>query len=127
MLGTAAGMIIIMLLIGGILQLSMIPVAKIMVRQAAYEAVRQGAKSSDPISTANSTAYAQFSGLPNWRVGGSVVARSQLVGNGADQILQVNLSYKVPVLNDRFVQGASGGYVWVESGTFQERIQEGDI
>lgn len=127
LLGTAAGLIIIMILIGGVLQLSMIPIAKIMVRQAAYESVRQGAKSSDPVTTATSTAYAQFAGLPNWKVGGNVVASAQLVGTGVEQILQVNLRYRVPVLNDRFVNGASGGFVWIDSGNFQERIQEGDI
>ena len=123
----AAMLLPIIILLTGILQFSMIPVTKIMVRQAAFEALRQAAKSSDPVNVALDKAYNQYPGLPNWRSGGSVEVTAQLTGIAPDQIISVNVRYKMPVISDVLVEGASGGYKWIESGVFSERIQEGDL
>lgn len=123
----AAGLMIIFIVIGGIIQINSASIAKIIVRQTAYEALRQAVKSSNQVATAQTIINNQFSVLPGWKLGSNLDYNVQISGIDPNQRLEVNVKYKIPVLNPLFFKDGSNGSKWIESGTFSERLQEGDI
>lgn len=123
LISAAVMMPLMVLIIAAIVQITLLVNAKMTVREAAYEALRFGVKSDMPTVTATGTAY-KYSNIPGWKKGGNVIVRASLDGNAGERVLNVEVAYKVPVINSSFFAKSRGGFVIVSSGLVKRRLEE---
>lgn len=115
---------LMMLIIAGIVQITLLVNAKITVREAAFEALRFGVKSETPERTAEITAY-KYSSLPGWVKGGNLYVTSYLSGPVEEAVLNVEITYKVPVISSKIFADSRSGFTDVKSGLIQRRLEDG--
>lgn len=123
LISAAAMMPLMALIIAAIVQITLLVNAKITVREAAYEALRFGVKSETPVDTATETVY-RYSDIPGWQRGGKVDIQASVTGNPGEQVLNVEVVYKVPVINSSLFSNSKSGFVNLSSGLVKRRLEE---
>ena len=122
LLSAAAILPLLTLMIAAIVQITLLVNAKMTVREAAFEALRFGVKSDAPVVAAIDTAY-KYSGLPGWVSGGNVSVSAYTSGPTVEKVLNVEVKYKVPVINSSLF-GGRGGFATVTSGLIKRRLED---
>lgn len=123
LISAAVMMPLMVLLIAAIVQITLLVNAKMTVREAAFEALRFGVKSETPVDTAVGTAY-QYSDIPGWQRGGNVEVKASVTENAGEKVLNVEVTYKVPVINSSLFSDSQSGFAVVGSGLVKRRLEE---